>query len=109
MAAEVEKIWILYDVDKNGNLDYDELIQYFNDVAVPCLSLNQSQMYELFSELDQDEDQSISRNEMVLFLAKIITHGDRYNIDLKTVSSTIRAKTGEIEIAKLDEGSPTEK
>ena len=25
IAAEVEKIWILYDIDQNGYLDYEEL------------------------------------------------------------------------------------
>ena len=97
LASEVEKIWILYDIDQNGNLDYEELIQYFNDVAVPCLSFSPAQMYDIFKDLDQDEDQSISKDEMVLFLAKII-HLDEYDVNIKTVSKSNRAQEEEMSI-----------
>ena len=39
--AEVEKIWIIYDLDKNGNLEFDELLLYLKDVAIPYLTLTE--------------------------------------------------------------------
>ena len=41
ILAEVEKIWIIYDSDKNGNLEYAELLQYLKDVAVPSLTMSE--------------------------------------------------------------------
>ena len=39
ILAEVEKIWILYDLDANGSLDYDEIELYFKEMAYPHLDL----------------------------------------------------------------------
>ena len=39
ILAEVEKIWILYDLDDNGTLDYEEIELYLKEMAYPHLSL----------------------------------------------------------------------
>ena len=40
--AEVEKIWIWYDLDDNGDLDYEEILGYLKERAYPHLSLEDS-------------------------------------------------------------------
>ena len=40
ILAEVEKIWILYDLDENGTLDYDEIELYLKEMAYPNLDLS---------------------------------------------------------------------
>ena len=99
LAAEVEKIWILYDIDQNGNLDYEELVQYFNEVAVPCLSLTQTQMHEMFNELDEDNNQNISKMEMEVFLAKLIMCGSQFGLNISSVSDSARYQDAEDVIA----------
>ena len=42
--AEVEKIWILYDLDDNGELDFDETKAYLKEMAYPYLSLPDSKL-----------------------------------------------------------------
>ena len=39
ILAEVEKIWILYDLDDNGSLDYEEIELYLKEMAYPHLDL----------------------------------------------------------------------
>ena len=38
-VAEVEKIWILYDLDNNGELDFIETKAYLKEMAYPYLSI----------------------------------------------------------------------
>ena len=33
VLAEVEKIWILYDLDENGTLDFEEIREYLREMA----------------------------------------------------------------------------
>ena len=39
VLAEVEKIWILYDLDENGTLEYGEIELYLKEMAYPHLDL----------------------------------------------------------------------
>ena len=41
VMAEVEKIWIVYDVDNNGTLDCEEVNKYLRDKAYPNLKLSE--------------------------------------------------------------------
>ena len=41
VLSEVEKIWIVYDIDDSGELDFDEISGYLNARAYPQMSLNQ--------------------------------------------------------------------
>ena len=41
ILAEVEKIWIMYDLDDNKELDYEEIKLYLNEVAYPHLDLTE--------------------------------------------------------------------
>ena len=38
--AEVEKIWIVYDLDNSGNLNYNEFIKYLNENSVGPVKLD---------------------------------------------------------------------
>ena len=38
--SEVEKIWILYDLDENGTLDFEEIELYLKEMAYPNLDLS---------------------------------------------------------------------
>ena len=40
ILAEVEKIWILYDLDFNDSLDYEEVKLYLKEMAYPHLTLS---------------------------------------------------------------------
>ena len=81
-------------------MDYEELVQYFNEVAVPCLSLTQSQMHEMFNELDDDQNQSISKIEMEVFLAKLLLRGSQYGLNISSVSESARCHDAEAIIAQ---------
>ena len=39
VLSEVEKIWILYDLDENGTLEYGEIELYLKEMAYPHLNL----------------------------------------------------------------------
>ena len=46
--AEVEKIWIIYDYSKNGDLKYDKWLLYLKDVTVPSLTLTDKEVMGIF-------------------------------------------------------------
>ena len=46
--AEVEKIWIMYDLDDNGSLDFDETKAYLKEMAYPNLSISAQKLEKIF-------------------------------------------------------------
>ena len=72
IIAEVEKIWIQYDLDENGFLDFDELSEYLMIVAIPHLKLTSDQLKALFDKIDDNGDNCISKEEMGQFLHLLI-------------------------------------
>ena len=62
--CEVEKIWIIYDLDNNGTLDYSELIWYLNEVAVGGLQLSSDELKIVFEKADKDFSKTVSKQEM---------------------------------------------
>ena len=46
--AEVEKIWIIYDHNKNGGLKYDKWLLYIKDATVPSLTLMDKEAMGIF-------------------------------------------------------------
>ena len=40
ILSEVEKIWIVYDADQNGFLEYGEVVSYLKEMAQPKLDLS---------------------------------------------------------------------
>ena len=64
ILSEVEKIWIIYDVDQNGTLDYDEIKMYLKEMAYPHLKLNENQLISIFKSIDKDNSGFIDKHEM---------------------------------------------
>ena len=66
--SEVEKIWILYDLDYNGELDFEETKAYLKEMAYPYLSLSDNQLDTIFKSIDFDGSGTIDKTEMKLFV-----------------------------------------
>ena len=64
IVAEVEKIWIQYDLDGNEALDFDEILQYLKERAYPHLTLEDHQLSSIFSSIDIDGNGTIDKHEM---------------------------------------------
>ena len=60
IACEVEKIWILYDVDGNGSIDFDEVAEYLNIMAAQN-KLTKEQVKIIFDQIDKDGSGSIDK------------------------------------------------
>ena len=56
ILAEVEKIWIQYDMDNNGELDFDEISEYLTNRACSHLKLSHIQLKAIFDLIDQNGD-----------------------------------------------------
>ena len=67
-VAEVEKIWILYDLDNNGELDFIETKAYLKEMAYPYLSITDDRLDEIFRSIDFDGSGTIDKTEMKLFV-----------------------------------------
>tara|TARA_B110000305_G_C19020005_1_gene438882 strand:+ start:93 stop:308 length:216 start_codon:yes stop_codon:yes gene_type:complete len=50
--AEVEKIWILYELENDGYLNLPKTTAYLKDVAYPYLTLSDTKLDELFNSID---------------------------------------------------------
>ena len=72
ILAEVEKVWIIFDIDSNGRLDKDEVKDYIKFMSEQVLELNDMQIDELYSLIDTDNDGSIDKEEMIIFLRAIM-------------------------------------
>ena len=49
VISEVEKIWILYDLDNNGSLDFDEIKLYLQEYAYPMLNVTIEEIEKTFN------------------------------------------------------------
>ena len=67
VLAEVEKIWILYDVDGNGLIDKAEISEYLRHMAQPKLELTDEEINQVFEVIDVDCDDQIDKEEMECF------------------------------------------
>ena len=70
--AEVEKIWILYDLDYNGELDFDETKAYLKEMAFPTLQLSDDTLDAIFRQIDYDKSGTIDKIEMKYFVLKLM-------------------------------------
>ena len=51
--AEVEKIWINYDLNKDGHLDYEEVKVY---LKARCKHIPEDKMQDVFTSMDLNND-----------------------------------------------------
>lgn len=75
MLKEVERIWAIYDADKNGLLDRAEARSFVRDLLKGIDRqdlMNQEFFEECFDEFDKDGDQVLAKDEMALFVKKYI-------------------------------------
>ena len=56
VLSEVEKIWILNDLDDSGFLDFGEIKQYLKEVACPHLNMTTYQILKIFESIDIDKN-----------------------------------------------------
>ena len=61
ILSEVERIWILYDLDENGTLDLDEMSLYIRETAFKSLNLSELQIKEIYKKIDADGNGTIDR------------------------------------------------
>ena len=80
MLSEVEKIWIIYDLDNDGHLAYDEVATYLRDRAYPYISLSEDEVRTVFQSIDHDQSGTIDREEMNLFVEKLIELHDNVKL-----------------------------
>ena len=55
ILAEVEKIWILYDLDGNDTLNFDELKIYLSEMS-KGKKLTDNELIERFKQIDTNND-----------------------------------------------------
>ena len=72
IICEVEKIWIIYDVDCSGELDVDEIMEYLEEMAFPKLNLSLKQAKKIFRHIDTDKSGTINKEEMTDFLTHLM-------------------------------------
>ena len=99
ILAEVEKIWILYDLDENGTLDYEEIELYLKEMAYPNLNLTTEHITELFNRIDLDRNGTIDKTEMNDFIGSVLDAQNNLcfrlekDMKVKKISSLGKQKT----------------
>ena len=85
ILSEVEKIWINYDLDNNGTLEYNEVETY---LVQRCPHIPDTEMQETFAKMDINNDGHIDKQEMYIFIKSLIgVQGNPYQFmeESKTV------------------------
>lgn len=60
LLCECERIWITYDENQDGELDFDEIYNYIS-TGIPYIGLNKEQIRDLFDEIDEDGNGILDR------------------------------------------------
>lgn len=68
VLSEVEKIWIIFDIDNSGKLDKAEIKDYIKYMAGDGLTLTDNQIEQIYQLIDNDNDGCIDKTEMEVFL-----------------------------------------
>ena len=67
ILSEVEKIWILYDLDNNGTLSFNELKVYLEEMS-SGKEFNEDDLKKIFKQIDINNDGTITKDEMMIFI-----------------------------------------
>jgi Ca2+-binding EF-hand superfamily protein len=68
IICEVEKIWIVNDLNENGTLELAEIYDYLKEMVVP-FDYSEDSVRNLFQNIDVNNDHCISKKEMMKFLS----------------------------------------
>ena len=79
ILAEVEKIWILYDLDSNGSLSFDEIKVYLQEMS-HSKALTEQDLKSLFSDIDTNNDNQINKAEMSSFIENCMDNDKNFGI-----------------------------
>ena len=74
ILAEVEKIWIIYDLNSDNCLNFPEVKLYLEDMVADGLKLGDEEINRIFKEMDTNDDEKISKTEMFEFLVNLSNH-----------------------------------
>lgn len=85
VLAEVEKMWILYDLDGSGTIEHDECASYLREMSSPTLELSDKEIMDIFCLIDMDGDGQIDKLEMICFLKVLMLMQN--NLSFKSSSS----------------------
>ena len=84
VLAEVEKIWIIHDLDNNGALDFNEIEKYLTTMSDPKLNAPYEEIKKIFDSIDTDKSGSIDKKEMNVFITNLMLR--QKNLDFKNSS-----------------------
>ena len=65
IICEVEKLWINYDQDLNGTLEFDEIYKYLEEEVSQFISVTRAEVREMFDSIDTDMNKRITKEEMI--------------------------------------------
>ena len=77
ILAEVEKIWILYDIDNSERLDFNEVSLYLKEMAFSNVHLTDEQLRAIFDSMDENNDGEIEKQEMANFVRALMNMDDK--------------------------------
>ena len=69
IQSEVEKIWINYDLDRNGTLELNEVKLYLNE---RCKHIPENAIEATFNGMDLNNDGHIDKEEMFVFVKNLM-------------------------------------
>ena len=72
ILAEIEKIWILYDMTNTKSLNFQELNNYLKDMVPQEQQVDDDQLRKLFNRIDKNDNGWIDREEMFHFLESLL-------------------------------------
>ena len=90
VLAEVEKIWILYDLNNDQSLDFSEMEVYIKDVTGPRVNLSHAQIYDLIQIIDSDKNGEISKHELTQFMRKIFYSKNSFSFTITDQTRRMR-------------------
>ena len=71
ILSEVEKIWILHDVDKSGSLDFHEMTEYIQEMSNSPHKFTEEELRAIYNEIDTNGNNFVEKKEMIDFLRKL--------------------------------------
>ena len=88
VLSEVEKIWIIHNINAEQSLCIDEASNFIKMAARPTLRQTDEELNFMFQSLDKNDDGMISKEEMIEFLTVLFQNQDvRFSIDCKAIAS----------------------